>query len=159
MIVRAAAMRDARQMTDILNEVIAIGGTTAYEDPLSPSYFEKLITSDDPKVFLHVVETEDGIQGLQWVEPFDPPDAHIGGIATFAKPGTAKKGIGTALFETTHKASMIAAYKVLSAKIRADNTGGLAYYGKMGFTDHSILEGEPLKDGTPIDRIIKRLSL
>ncbi|MDA8746618.1 GNAT family N-acetyltransferase [Litoreibacter sp.] len=159
MIIRPATLSDTVQMAEILNHVIAIGGTTAYEDPLEPAYFERLINAPDPKVFLHVAETSDGIQGLQWIEPLDPPNEHVGGIATFAKPLITQRGIGTTLFEMTKKTSRLVGYTELVAKIRADNTSGLRYYEKMGFRDYSIAKGEPLKDGTPVDRISKRLTL
>lgn len=159
MIVRPAISTDKVQLADILNQIIAIGGTTAYENPLDPSYFDRLICAPDPKIFLTVAETEDGLQGFQWMEPFDPPDTHIGGIATFARPETKQRGVGTALFSKTRELSRQAGYDILVAKIRADNSGGLAYYAKMGFTDHEISRGEPLKDGTPVDRIHKRLTL
>lgn len=159
MIIRKATPQDAAQLVDILNAVIAIGGTTAYETARALSYFDPFIDAPDPRIFLHIAETQAGIQGLQWVEPLDPPQTYIGGIATFARPGTTQKGVGTALFASTRTASSVAGYTELYAKIRADNTGGLAYYEKMGFRDHLLDKAAPLKDGTPVDRITKRLKL
>lgn len=159
MIIRPGKTADNVQLADILNQIIEIGGTTAYEDPLDSTYFDRMINAHDPKVFLTVAETEDGIQGLQWMEPLDAPNTHIGGIATFARPRTKQRGIGTALFEETKKLSHQAGYVLLVAKIRSDNAGGLAYYDKMGFIDHEVTKGEPLKDGTPVDRIHKQLIL
>lgn len=159
MIIRKARPEDKPQMVDILNAVIALGGTTAYEDPLTTAHFDPLIDNTDPRIFLHVAETANTLQGLQWIEPLDPPHTHIGGIATFARPKTTQNGIGTALFQTTKQASKTAGYTELYAKIRADNSGGLVYYEKMGFRDHHIDRAIPLKDGTPVDRITKRLKL
>ncbi|MEM9583847.1 MAG: GNAT family N-acetyltransferase [Pseudomonadota bacterium] len=159
MITRLGTHADTPALTNILNAVISIGGTTAYEDPVSREYFNRFLSSMNPKEFLHVAESDDGIQGMQWIEQFDPPDLHVGGIATFARPGTAQRGIGTVLLEATLKTSCDLGYELLVAKIRADNTGGLAYYTKMGFVDHSVSQNEPLKDGTPVDRIIKHFAL
>ncbi len=159
MIVRKAHPNDAPELVRILNAVIAIGGTTAYQTPRDASYFQPFIAASDPKIFIHVAEAEDRLQGMQWMEPLDPPQTHIGGIATFARPGTAQKGIGTALFKATKQASQAAGYSELYAKIRADNAGGLAYYEKMGFRDHHVDTAVPLTDGTPVDRITKRLKL
>ena len=158
MIVRPATPEDAQALADILNQVIAIGGTTAYQTPREPIYFAPFFGAD-PKTFLHVAVTDEAVQGMQWIEPLDPPRTHIGGIATFARPGTAQRGIGTALFEVTKAASAAAGYSEIYAKIRADNTGGLAYYDKMGFRDHLIDKAVPLDDGTPVDRITKQLIL
>ncbi len=157
--VRKAVRKDCSAICDIVNEIIAIGGTTAYQNPLSPDYFLQFIEAGSEKVFLHVATTDQAVVGFQWIEPLDPPDDHIGGIATFAKVGTSQRGIGSALFATTQQASKAAGYLELVAVIRADNTGGLAYYEKMGFRDHSVRRAIPLADGTPIDRIAKRLKL
>lgn len=157
MIIRPAVASDKEQLTDILNGVIAIGGTTAYQTPVTPEYFDSLIGNPDPKTFLHVAENDGQLEGMQWMRPMDPDC--MGGIATFARPGTAQRGIGTALFQTTRAASVAAGYALLDATIRADNTGGLAYYAKMGFQDHSVTKEVPLADGTPVDRVHKRLKL
>ena len=47
----------------------------------------------------------------------------------------------------------------MNAEIRADNEGGLAFYGKMGFQDQDVDRAVPLGDGTPVDRINKRYPL
>jgi len=94
---------------------------------------------------------------MQWVRVMEAQD--MGSIATFARPGTAQKGIGSALFKATLAASHAAGYTHLDATIRADNTGGLAYYSKMGFQDHSVTKAKPLSDGTKVDRIHKRLKI
>ena len=157
--VRPGRKTDCEAIAAIFNDIIAIGGTTAYESPLAPDYFLQFIDQPDPKVFLHVAEADQQIVGLQWMEPLDPPKNHVGGIATFARPGTAQRGIGSALFATTRSASITAGYTELVAKIRADNHGGLAYYEKMGFRDDHVVPAVPLQDGTPVDRIVKRLML
>ncbi len=157
MIIRPARISDAAPLTEILNAVIDIGGTTAYQTAVEPGFFDPLIDSGDPKTFLHVAESETGLEGMQWVRPMEPTD--MGSIATFARPGTTQRGIGTALFQTTFAASMAAGYRVLDATIRADNRGGLAYYTKMGFKDHSMTKDAPLSDGTLVDRVHKRMVL
>lgn len=155
MIIRKARPDDAVAMTAILNEIIAIGGTTAYQTPVSSTYFDAFIASKDPKVFVHVAEDND-LLGFQWMQP----DAGgLGGIASFAKPGITGRGIGSALFAATLKASRAAGYETLEATIRADNDGGLRYYSKMGFRDHTVFEAVPLSDGTPVDRIQKLLKI
>ncbi len=157
MIIRRGLMSDRTQLTEILNAVIAIGGTTAYLSPVTSSFFDPLIDSDTQKTFLHVAEAEAKLLGMQWVRVMEPDD--MGSIATFTRPGTAQKGIGSALFQATLAASSAAGYDQLDATIRADNTGGLAYYSKMGFQDHSVSKAQPLEDGTKVDRIHKRLKI
>ena len=156
MIVRKVIAEDRDAITAILNEVIAIGGTTAYEDPLEPSYFDRFITPEDNRTFLHVAEADGIVVGLQWMSP---DDDGMGIIATFAQPATTQRGIGSALFKQTLKCCIDAGYTLLDATIRGDNTGGLAYYSKMGFQDHSVTRAVPMKDGTPVDRVHKRMRL
>ncbi len=161
--IRKARLDDVLQLAYILNQVIRIGGTTAYQEPRSPDYFNRFFDKG-PKVFLHVAEA-DQLVGMQWVTPLDASQAHdasqarIGSIATFARPGITQRGIGSALFKVTRDASQTAGFQTLSAIIRADNTGGLAYYEKMGFRDHLLDRAVPLSDGTLVDRITKRLML
>jgi ribosomal protein S18 acetylase RimI-like enzyme len=80
-------------------------------------------------------------------------------IATFARRGMTQKGIGAALMEATKAAAQTAGLRVIDATIRADNSGGLAYYTRQGFIDYDVLKDLPLKDGTKVDRIRKRFDL
>ncbi|GFE64783.1 GNAT family N-acetyltransferase [Litoreibacter roseus] len=157
--IRLGNQDDVSQLVDILNEIITIGGTTAYQKPVSASYFDRLLDAPDSKTFLHVAERDGCVAGFQWIEPLDPPDDHIAGIATFAKVSGVQRGIGSALFARTRTACRAAGFTEINATIRGDNTGGLAYYSKMGFEDHSVSANIPLDDGTPVDRIHKRLDL
>jgi len=47
----------------------------------------------------------------------------------------------------------------ITATIRADNHGGLAFYRKQGFEDHSVTPAVPLNDGRLVDRVNKRYRL
>lgn len=156
MIIRKAIPEDREAITAILNDVIEIGGTTAYETPKEPTFFDRFIQPEDDRTFIHVAVSDGEVVGFQWM---NPDDTGMGLIATFAQAGTTKRGIGSALFKYTLKCCRDAGYTVLDATIRADNTGGLAYYSKMGFEDHSVTKGQPLKDGTPVDRVHKRMML
>ncbi len=159
MIIRKARASDLVAITEILNEIIEIGGTTAYQTPRRPDYFNEQISPEFPRSFMHVAEDEAQILGFQWINPFDPPEEHLGGIATFAKPGITQRGIGSALFAATKAAAIAAGFTTIVAVIRADNTGGLAYYSKMGFEDRSVEKAVPLTDGTPVDRMRKEFKL
>jgi L-amino acid N-acyltransferase YncA len=159
--IRPAAEADAAPMAELLNEVIAAGGTTAYEDPFDAAAMDAHYISLPELVSCTVAELDGrivGFQGLFW--PHDSGDSLPEGwaiIATFAKVGLTGAGIGRALFQATRAAARAAGVRTIDATIRADNTGGLAYYTRMGFTDYDRLVGVPLKDGTPVDRVQKRL--
>ena len=157
MIVRRALASDATQMCDILNAVIKIGGTTAFEKLVDPTFFaSRDLLSDSIEAFSHLVEVEDTVQGYQWISPYE---SQLCQIATFARPGTTQRGMGSLLFPQTCETARLAGYTEIDATIRIDNVGGLRYYEKMGFIDHGITRDVPLSDGTLVDRVHKRYFL
>lgn len=155
-IVRRATPADAPAMAAILNAVIRIGGTTAYEDELDAAY---LASKTEAPGFAHVaLDAAGAVIGTQWIEP-DEDDPGLAIIASFVQPGLAQGGVGSALFPHTRAEAARRGFREIDATIRADNAGGLAYYARQGFRDFSVARGVPLKDGTPVDRVSKRLSL
>lgn len=161
MIIRTATVSDAAEMTEILNEIIRIGGTTAMQDEVTvegtTAFIEQLKTTG----CIHVAcdDATGDMLGHQSLEPYSGRPKSLGTIATFGKVGGTQRGVGTALFAATRTVAPALGFTEIDATIRADNAGGLAYYSKMGFVDHSVAKGVPLKDGTPVDRISKRLKL
>lgn len=158
--VRRASADDAEAMARLLNPIIAAGGSTAYEDPVDADAMKAMVVDAPDLICAHVAEDADGnLVGFQWVKDYSTEDTAIGSIATFARMEPKLPGVGSALFEVTCSACRDAGLAVIDATIRADNVSGLAYYSKMGFVDHAVEPGVPLKDGTPVDRITKRLTL
>ena len=161
MIIRTATVSDAAEMTSLLNEIVRIGGTTARQIEvtleITMAFIEKLKTTG----CIHVARDKatDSLLGYQSLEYYDNQPKTLGIIATFSKVGGTKRGVGTALFAATHAAAPTLGFTEIDATIRADNTGGLAYYTKMGFLDHSVANAVLLEDSTPVDRISKRLML
>lgn len=147
-------------MAALLNEIIAIGGTTAFEDAVSTAQIAEWYVESDALFCCHVAVDDAGkIAGFQSLDGKASDVEKIGDIATFARQTSLVKGVGTALFQSTTSKARALGITVISAKIRADNTPGLAYYSKMGFVDHDVVPAVPLKDGTPMDRIIKLFPL
>lgn len=163
LIVRHAARADAAEMAELINVIIAIGGTTAYEDPFDAASMDAAYISLPQLVSCFVAEVDgriDGFQGL--MRSFDPDDPLPDGwatIGTFARVGLTQRGIGAALFAETLQAARAADVDVIDATIRADNAGGLIFYSRQGFIDYGRLAGVALKDGSPVDRVRKRLDL
>lgn len=158
--VRPAVRADAAALADLLNEIIAAGGTTAYETPFTPETFADAHI-DGPGVITSVLaEDGDGCpMGFQILLASDKLGPGWGDIGTFARRGATTRGIGSALFAATKAAAIAAGLKTLNATIRADNTGGLTFYAKMGFVDYAVARAVPLADGTPVDRIARRYDL
>lgn len=159
--IRTAAPADAPELCGLLNEIIEIGGTTAYELPLTVEAFEaQFLSGPDVLSCLVAEDPRDGrLLGFQALERNDALSDGWGDIATFARARPKRQGVGSALFAATRKRAEALGLVALNATIRADNAGGLAYYARMGFEDYAVTEGRPLRDGTPVDRISKRLRL
>ena len=157
--IRPATHADAPALATILNPIIERGGTTAYEDPVDEAYFQSMIAGLGPHDTLFVAEVDGRVVGYQLLEASPKLPEGIASIASFVAIDTAAKGIGQAMAATTIRAAKAAGWTEIDATIRADNAAGLAYYSRVGFADHQVFRSVPLKDGTPVDRIAKRLSL
>ncbi|SHH01000.1 GNAT family N-acetyltransferase [Cognatishimia maritima] len=156
--VRPAGALDCRGMADLLNDVIKIGGTTAYVTPFSTEMMKAKVK--EPGTVWHVAETDAGeIVGFQWLERNPDLDKNSMSIATFTKVGATGLGIGSKLFDVTRKAAIDLGYTYIHAIIRADNDSGLTYYQSRGFEDVQRLRSQKLDDGTIVDKIVKRYRL
>lgn len=159
---RRATSADAEAMAELINEIIAIGGTTAIEAPFTAASMDHEFVSG-PHVISSIVAEENGeLLGFQILlgsteeEPMPPG---WGGIGTYARVGQTRGGVGSALFAATKQAARAAGLDTIDATIRADNTGGLTFYGRMGFVDYDRRVGVPLKERTRVDRVRKRFDL
>ena len=81
------------------------------------------------------------------------------GIAPFASlmrdPDTYERYEQVIMMHTCRDVAELEYGRQLIDTIRADNLPGLAYYGRIGFTEYDRVTGVPLSDGTPVDRIRK----
>ncbi len=155
MIVRKAIAEDAPGMAELLNEIIAIGGTTAHEQPTDAAKTRQHAI-DGPDVLSSVVAEEDGsIVGWQSVEEFQG-EPHIG---TYVRPGIQAKGIGAELFALTLAALRARGVSYIIASIRADNLPGLAYYARIGFRDIGHEVDFALEDWRKVGRVHRRFDL
>ncbi len=158
--VRRAGTLDAGVLSNLLNEIIAKGGTTAKTTPVSRATLTEWVERYDGKSAWHLAEDGDGLPlGFQWIEPHVNLTADAVDIATYARLGHSGLGVGSALFEATRKAAISLGYRWINATIRADNAGGLAYYQSRGFETYDRIERAKLDDGTIVSKIKKRFDL
>lgn len=153
--IRDATPADASAMAELLNAIIAIGGTTAHQEPTTPA---KVILHciAGPDVRTSVVAVEGGeVIGWQAIEKWQG-QMHIG---SFVRPGIQARGVGSALFALTLARARALGIPEIIASIRADNVPGLAFYARMGFQDFAHDPDFALKDGTVVGRIHRRLTL
>jgi len=159
--VRPVHSSDAAELAELLNAIIARGGTTALQTPYTPAHLDEVyLTGPDVLCcFVAVDEATGRIEGFQTLGRADHLDADWGDIGTFSRVGATQRGIGSALFTATRARAIDLGLAGINATIRADNQGGLAFYEKLGFVDHGLDRAVPLKDGTPVDRINKHYVL
>ena len=82
----------------------------------------------------HLAEDATGtLLGLQWIHPAADLPATTCAIATFLRRGNTDLAAGSALFERSRAAAARLGYRVIEARIRNGNAGGLAYYQSRGF--------------------------
>jgi L-amino acid N-acyltransferase YncA len=157
--IREAMPADAEELSNLLNEIIHAGGTTAIETPLSAAEFEDWFIHGEFPLACHVAEFDNALVGFQSLSLFGDPPKGWADIATFARMNPKTKGVGSALFPATRAAAEKLGLEFINATIRADNVSGLAYYEKMGFETYDKLSQVPLMNGTLVDRIKKRFVL
>jgi L-amino acid N-acyltransferase YncA len=155
MIIRDARQADAVAMADILNQIIAIGGTTAHEMPKTVDQVRDDYIAGTNVLSSVVAEGSGQVIGWQSVEEWQG-EAHIG---TFVRPGIQAKGVGAAMFARTRGQVQALGHAAIIASIRADNVPGLAYYARMGFVDVAHEPEFALKDGRVVGRVHRRFDL
>jgi L-amino acid N-acyltransferase YncA len=155
MIVRIANAADASGMTLVLNAVIAEGGTTAHETPMSAADVQAYFVDGSDVLSSVVAEDEGTIIGWQSVGWWHD-DPHIG---TFVRPGLQAGGIGRGLFAATLAVLRDTDLDRIIAWIRADNAPGLAYYARIGFSDIGTDPHFTLSDGRKVGRVHRRFDL
>lgn len=155
MILRNAKPEDAAAMAEVLNAVIALGGTTAHQAPKSAEQVQREYI-DGPDVLSSVVALDEGrVIGWQSVGWWQG-EAHIG---SFVQPGMQAKGAGTAMFALTCDLLRNLGVKAIHASIRADNVPGLAFYGRAGFVDVDSDPEFALEGGQVVGRVLRRFDL
>jgi len=157
--IRPVQHTDIGQMTELLNEIIEIGGTTAYLTPQTEADIARWVSRGGDKASWHVADEDGAVLGFQWAEPHDQLPAVAASVATFVRVGTVGKGLGTRLFAATTAKARALGFVWLNASIRSDNVSGLTYYAKMGFKDWKIDPDAALSDGRITGKTHKRFNL
>ncbi|WP_216825408.1 GNAT family N-acetyltransferase [Kiloniella sp. EL199] len=158
--VRFAREDDAEELCGLLNEIIEIGGTTAMEESLNVDQFKHYFLTGDHCICCHVSEDDEGaITGFQVLGRHSELPGDWADIGTFARVHPRVYGVGKALFSVSCQYLVGEGFSTINATIRADNSSGLRYYEKMGFTTYKTTKAVPLKDGTLVDRFSKSYHL
>lgn len=160
MIIRKATPADAPAMTELQNAIIALGGTTAYQQPRDVDELREDYITAPEALCCHVALDEDGtLLGFQAVGRWPGLPEGWADIGTFVTPDRQRSGAGAALFEATVAALRAIGVTTLNATIRADNRPGLGYYARRGFTDYASDPDWALDDGRVVGRVSRRFDL
>ena len=155
--VRDARPEDAEALAAILNRIIEIGGTTAYQTPRPPETFRADVLDREGLISCVVAEADGAPVGFQYLSRDERLPPGWATIASFARAEPKVPGVGRAMMAATLERARAAGVPSIDATIRADNAQGLGFYEAMGFRTYEVHEAVPLSDGTPVDRISKRL--
>lgn len=141
--IRPATPQDAGAVAKLINEIIAIGGTTAHTEPFDEAGIVDTFIAPRLTISCFVAVNGAkivGFQSLEWADPEWPGEDRLPSdwaiIATYVDPRAHKMGIGRSLFAETASAAKAAGAVFIDATIRRENKGGLAYYQAMGFRDY-----------------------
>lgn len=112
LVIRPAKPPDARAMVDLLNAIIARGGTTAHREPFDVDRMIADYIAPARGIACHVAERNGGIlgfQALEWTDPdwagANPLPADWALVATFVAIGAQGGGVGSRLFAATREAA------------------------------------------------------
>lgn len=160
LLIRPALAADGSALAALQNQIIAIGGSTAHQQPrdraeVTASY----ITGADCLCCHLALAADGGLLGFQAVGAHPDLAADWGDIGSYVAPEHHGGGIGRALFAATRAACLAKGLRCLNATIRADNVAGLAYYTRIGFVPYQNDPDFTLQDGRRVGRIHHRLEL
>lgn len=143
-LIRQAVADDASALCEIINPLIAAGGTTAHKTPFTPDRMIRHYIAP-PRSISCAVALSDGVplgfQALEWADPDWtgegklPDDWAV--VASFVSKDAQGQGIGAALFDETRRMARQVGVAAIDATIRRYNRAGLTYYSRIGFVDHA----------------------
>lgn len=147
------------EISRLFNQIILAGGTTAQLAPVSTADIWRWMDRFAGQNSWHVAVDGPDIVGFQFAEPHPDLPSEAADIASYVRVGATGMGIGSMLFSATRIKTAELGYRWLNASIRADNSGGLAYYASCGFRAYLTDPDACLPDGTKVGKVHKRLDL
>lgn len=150
---------DSAPLCALINDIIAVGGTTSHETPFdAPRLIAHFFEGPDV-LAAHVVTAEGVPLGFQTLARHDALPQGWGDIGTFTRRSAPVRGAGRALFTSTRAQARALGLIAINATIRADNEGGLRFYRGLGFTQYGQSQGVPLSEGRAVDRLHHRYQI
>ena len=141
---RIASLGDSAAMSRVLCEIIE---HTGRERPNDEGYVTRQYLANLSSIRCTVAIDDKGLvagfQSLVRAEAGNRYDVPVGWgiIGTHISPRAHRRGLGSALFQSSREAAEQAKLEKIDAYIGADNPAGLRYYEAMGFETYREPEG------------------
>jgi len=136
--IRNAVEADAEAIAAIWNQIIQAARYSALDTPLTEQT-QRQFLSDLPErgIFIVAENREDQrLAGFQSLEPFAAYTHafdHVAVIGTCVDLSLRRRGVGKQLSQVGFAKAREMGYEKLFTYVRADNHGGLNFYGGLGF--------------------------
>jgi phosphinothricin acetyltransferase len=133
--VRAAAIKDAPQITDIYNYYILNTTVTFEKTPIGSDDMKERIQNTMSKYPWLVIEADDAIQGYAYATDWKPRGAYRHSVETtvYLRNGQSGKGYGSLLYhELLKKLKALNVHAVIGG-IAQPNEASIALHEKFGF--------------------------
>lgn len=134
--IRPVRLSDAGAIADLVNPIIADGGLTAMNGPMTVPDQEGFIRALPARsVYLAAMDdAADILLGIQDCLP-DQDEPTLCDVSTFVSLKAPRRGTGTALFTEMRRLLQPLDFRTVRALIRVDNTGARAFYRALGFVE------------------------
>ncbi len=160
--IRKANVQDAEEISNIWTIICSERIFSAVNKPFTPQQERKYISSLSDREGIFVAELKDQIIGFQSLDKwavYSDSFAHVGVIGTFILPKWRNKEIGSQLAKYTFNFARNNDYEKIVIYVRANNSGAIEFYRKLGFVQKGILSRQVKIDDQYEDELFLELFL
>jgi ribosomal protein S18 acetylase RimI-like enzyme len=156
--IRRAVVDDADGIADVLERITAERIHSAIDKAWTAEQQSSYLVSLTQREAFHVATAKAGdIIGYQSLDLYSralTSMAHVGQLGTFILPAWRGRGVGTALFQATHRFARAVAYRTFLIQVRASNGSAQRFYRKLGFLECGRLTAQVTIDDREDDEIL-----
>jgi L-amino acid N-acyltransferase YncA len=155
--VRRGTPEDGADVARVLNEVIAEGGLTAADVPVTAESETAFVASLAPRGALFVAEEAGRVVGFQTVEPwsrFGTSMDHVASAGTQVSAAARGRGVGRALWAETRRFARAQGFEKVIVQVRSGNARALRFYRGLGFSDVGVARRQVRIDGAYEDEVL-----
>jgi L-amino acid N-acyltransferase YncA len=154
--VRPATIDDAAGIARVLNGIVAEGGLTALDTPVSLEQERSFLAALGPRSSLLVAELDGRIVGFQGLDPAGTfaAMAHVAQLGSYVERPWRGHGIARRLWQRNREIGLERGFRKVIIQVRVRNTGALAFYRRLGFEDIGIAREHVVVDGHYEDEVL-----